>query len=152
MNAREVAEKMIVDANLMVIEGNARLADLDKPKRKLGDVVTFYGETRIILFDEDGDLCSFDENGKVAGMANGPFYKKTDRNIFAELKLNSKDLKNFTVFECDGSRDSFSAKISAKRIEISCDDGFFPIEKAKEICQKLGQMIATAERDEIKRT
>ena len=55
---REIAEKIIADAEKMATEGKAKLAELDKPKPKFGEKVIFKcsGRPRVLLYNEEGKL------------------------------------------------------------------------------------------------
>ncbi len=145
MSERDIAEKMIADAEKLAAEGKAKLAELDEPELRHGD----YGVGK-------------DKSGRPRfrlmirnDVYNGESTKNpTNRdpnkdvwlgNIFDDLKRNAEDLKEFEV-------DNLRVVLDKQRgdamvfFKSICSDRTFTINEATEIHQKLGQLIATAKR------
>ena len=130
----------------------AELVKLDKPKLRHGEKIVRkdfvsddyqyknIGATRIVLYNKKGELCAYDCNGKSQLILAGAekCYKGTGETIFDDLKRNSEDLERASI-------DGFVMEICGDRVVIG--GRRFLITQAIEFHQKLGQLIATAQRE-----
>ncbi len=90
MTEREIAEKMIADAEQMAKEGKARLAELaelDKRPIRHGEKIIFKntGQQRIALYDKHGILHAYNKHGD-AQYTSLDEYQGSDETIFDDLK------------------------------------------------------------------
>ena len=157
MNEKQIAEKMIADANKMIAEAERRLAKLDKPELRHGD----YGYHRTsgnpylhIDGATSGTYLVAPEGGYPLCRSNGE-YQFAIGNIFDDLKRNSKDLEEFE------ERD-MKWRVNGRFIEVDipyynkCDEAdcsgninyIFNIKEMVSHHQRIGQLIAFAQREQ----
>ncbi len=94
-----------------VASAEKELTALDKPKPlKFGDKVKYLDDQtdRIILYDRDGRLSGFDENGLWAGIVPCENYEATGESIFDDLKALSEPLRNIKM---GGNEQPFHSEI-----------------------------------------
>ena len=149
-NEREIAEKMIADAERMAKEGRDKLAALDKPELRHGDYgINSLGCGSIVIGNGIGAV-DHREDGisyNLGKSQNGKYLRVGDSclgNIFDDLKRNSEDLMEYYVhhparFLIRLEKDKINFLMYSTEVDIS-------IKQATELHQKLGQLIATAKR------
>ncbi len=126
-----------------------------EPELRHGDYgVWSFGPRRFIAIKTNGCLHWFHADGTDCGPVN---YKNLHDftkfgNIFDDLKRNSKDLEQFEVYAYGHSNCVFKATLEdSGNIIIDSDNWNYLLEDVVEIHQQLGQIIATAKRQENKK-
>ena len=160
MNEREIKlaqiEQNQADRQRLVDEGRklqAELAGLDKPKQKHGDYkIDKNGVIQFFVKDDETDLIRLCQSRSLLFGSAKNYYIFEDKdiiqsgNLVDDLKRNSEDLKEFTVFAPCTNTNGFSARLSGDGAYIICRDWYFTLKELTEIHQKLGQLLATAKR------
>ena len=150
MKDREILEKSIVDHQAAIDVSKKRLAELDKPKLRHGDYGYNYGFPRF-FYEDNGEMFVINNeigiHPELVVIAPKAEYIVAG-NIFDDLKRNSEDLERF----CVSDRNDKSSFEATKQIDYNSillevhRSGLFGLDKAVEISQKLGQLIAYAKR------
>jgi len=151
---REIAEKMIKDAEAMIEDAESKLAALDKPELRHGD----YGYTRNkipVLRTINADDKARVKTSYPEGLLNNLGECWTDGirlgNIFDDLDRNSKDLEEFETVQSHFGNAilRMGCTIDPRGyifIQIGMHYIHFNIDQATVIHQKLGQLLATTKR------
>ncbi len=153
MNEREIAEKMIADAEKLAADGKAKLEALDRLKLRHGD----YGTTNLgcswFCAKKCGTLELFSSfggsgyKGVIETLPKG--YTRLGNiidNIIDDLKQDSMDL---TKFKVDKMVVSLGEEDNSLVFDLDGENRYscvFSFAELVEIHQKLGQMLATAKR------
>jgi len=159
MTEREIAEKMIADGEKMIAEAKKKLGEIENPNERHGA----YG------YDADGDPCMSARmsNGKLKDVgpltvfehcvfhSSDPSFHVKDYkgNIFDDLERNMVDLDEFWGLYANGEKIMrISIDEDLNEIEFQIDSSFFTTTHAEtvKIHQKLGQLLATFEREHRK--
>ncbi len=148
-NEREIAEKMIADADRMAKEGQAKLDALDKPKLSHGWYGTNkYGDVRFIVKTESGELA----NGGCQRLGNCAETLEDIQkegiefgNFIDDLKAMAEPLEECLV-------DGFSVHISFSNNDHVCVGGKnFLLDKATDLAHKILRVVATAKLKQAKK-
>ncbi len=159
-NEREIAEKMIADAETMAKEGRTKLDALDGLKSELKHLDYGYafgnkGDFRFFVREGSGKFIAYGESGCV--MNDDVFNTSCWQNkrytitgnlkdIFADLKRNSEDLKDFNL---DVHRYYFNfTNLSHAPIHIA--GNWHTMDEAIKFHQDFGQLLAYAKRQKAK--
>ena len=166
MTEREVAEKMIADAEKMATEGKAKLAELDKPTFRNGDYGTYSKGELWWVWERNGVLELFGAENGSGWNTMRPEKRIRDGmvklgNSVDDLKLNRKDFTNWDSSENDalGSMNetiniNTASEVDKYPVWICMEENrnsvgaWFTIKNAIKIHQKLGHAIAHAKRKE----
>ncbi len=150
---REIIEQSINDHQKAIDEAKSKLAALDKPKLRHGDygyVKSNPDQLRFFVETQTGEMRHYEKEFNCADPFACACYSSYAilGNIFDDLKRNAVDLEEFEVSGLN-YRDKFNALITdLGQIWIATNMSGATCDKAiiKEIHQKLGQMIAFAQR------
>lgn len=154
MKERQILEESIENHKQAIATAESKLAELDKPELKDGDygmeTVNSYGEhfwlyLRGVTHWLTGRFCD------ISDRQPDNFVPYCLGNLVDDLKRNSEDLEKFKF--CDTRGDCGVLEIIDKDIWVGTDrlQNLYSIRQATEIHQKLGQILATAKRKEVKK-
>ncbi len=120
--------------------------NINKPHFVVADPANLNPRSGYWLDEKGRQSCGYDStNGKLI----------TDKNnIFDDLKRNAEDLREFDRANQKCGYNKFKVKLCGKAVDFfTSSDGYncFEINDAVDLHQKLGQLIATAKRDQAKK-
>ncbi len=148
-------ERLISESRCLLTE----LTELNEPKLKFGEKVVLMGgpvPIRIVLYDKDGDLRAFCEDG-VAQTLPLNEYERTGETIFDDLKAMAEPLEEFKIDKVYKNRGNIHMGHPSDvpgHIYFSISEGdkftclHISFDQATEIHRNLGRLIATAKAKE----
>ena len=155
MKERDIAEKMIKDGEAMVAEAKSKLAELDKPKLRHGEIrhwpsacKTFYGGNLCGMVDLSGGevhvvwLCAARNNMKRSCKSEEDILR-TSKHVSCmmdDIAARNEELEEFQT--------DFTFKFTAKQskrsniwLQIHTGSSCYTIDETQEICDKLQKVI-----------
>ena len=150
MNERKILKESINDHQAAIDKAKKELANLDKPKLRHGEKMTWgQYQDRILLYNKQSELVGYDSSGVQSAYPLPGTYKGTGETIFDDLRRNSEDLKEFEVKGCFKFKGTVTDDDEIW-LYINTGSSVYNLDQVTEIHQKLGQIIAFAKRKALK--